>query len=204
VKKLPLLDRFEICLAGTGGQGVLTLGRILGQSLALEHGYFVTQTQTYGAEARGGSSRSDLVISSRPISHPGTDRIDLLAALSQEAANRLLPLLKPGGVLLVNTSLVAHVPTSRFLGLPFTGLARDRLGLPQAMNTIVLGAVTHLLPFARKALVERTLEQSLPPKILPLNLKAFELGLREAKKAFHPSPWDTGAEAAEPEGEETS
>ena len=63
-KQQIVLDRFEICLSGLGGQGVQTLGKILGQALALGHGYYVTQTQSYGPEARGGASRSDLVISS--------------------------------------------------------------------------------------------------------------------------------------------
>ncbi len=79
------LNRFEICLSGLGGQGILTLGKIMGGALALGHGYYVTQTQSYGPEARGGASRSDLVISSIPISYPKTDKIDLLVALSQEA-----------------------------------------------------------------------------------------------------------------------
>uniref|UniRef100_UPI0025BE497D 2-oxoacid:acceptor oxidoreductase family protein n=1 Tax=Desulfonatronospira sp. TaxID=1962951 RepID=UPI0025BE497D len=55
------LDRFEVRLSGLGGQGILTLGRIMGQALALDHGYEVTQTQSYGPEARGGASRCDLV-----------------------------------------------------------------------------------------------------------------------------------------------
>jgi len=193
MKKQPRmeLDRFEICLSGLGGQGVQTLGKILGQALALGHGYYVTQTQSYGPEARGGASRSDLVISSSPISYPKTDKIDLLVALSQEACNRYFGLIKPGGALMVNTSLVKQIPTNRYLGLPFTDLAQDKLGLPQAMNTIVLGAMTFLLPFARRTVIKKSLEQTLPPKIRPINLKALNLGHREAEKRFTdlPTAW---------------
>lgn len=178
------LERFEICLSGLGGQGVLTLGKVMGQALALDHGYYVTQTQSYGPEARGGASRTDLVISTKPISYPKTDKIDLLVALSQEACNQYFTLLKRRSVLLVNTSLVRQVPTNRYLGLPFTDMAKDDLGLPQAMNTIVLGAVTHLLPFAKKATMKKSLESSLPAKIIKINLKAFEMGYKRAAKEF--------------------
>lgn len=183
------LERFEICLSGLGGQGVLTLGKVLGQALALDHGYYVTQTQSYGPEARGGSSRTDLVVSSSSISYPKTDKIDLLVALSQEACNSYFGLLKKNSLLLVNTSLVKQVPTNRYLGLPFTDMARDELGLVQAMNTIVLGAVTFLLPFARKATMKKSLEAALPQKIVPINLKAFEMGHKRANKEFK-EPFD--------------
>lgn len=178
------LDRFEVCLSGLGGQGVLTLGKVMGQALALDHGYFVTQTQSYGPEARGGASRTDLVISSSPISYPKTDKIDLLVALSQEACNKYFTLLKPRGLLLVNTSLVKQVPTNKYLGLPFTDMAKDELGLVQAMNTIVLGAVSFLLPFAQKATMKKSLEAALPAKIIEINLKAFEMGYKRAAKEF--------------------
>jgi 2-oxoglutarate ferredoxin oxidoreductase subunit gamma len=183
-----LIERYEICLSGLGGQGVQTLGKILGASLALSHGYYVTQTQSYGPEARGGASRSDLVISSKPISYPKTDKIDLLAALSQEACNRYYSLLKPGGILLVNTTLVKQTPTNKFIGLPFTELAAEKLKLPQAMNTIVLGAIATLLPFAKRSLIKKTLEDTLPAKIREINVKAFQLGLKEADKTFGDAP----------------
>jgi len=178
------LDRFEICLSGLGGQGVLTLGKVMGQALALDHGYFVTQTQSYGPEARGGASRTDLVVSSKPISYPKTDKIDLLVALSQEACNKYFTLLKPRGVLLLNTTLVKQIPTNKYKGLPFTDMAKDDLGLVQAMNTIVLGAVTFLLPFAQKATMKKSLEAALPRKIIDINLKAFEMGFTRAQQDF--------------------
>ncbi|MBU1003791.1 MAG: 2-oxoacid:acceptor oxidoreductase family protein [Proteobacteria bacterium] len=182
------IHRFEICLSGLGGQGVLTLGKIMGQALALGHGFNVAQTQSYGPEARGGASRTDLVISTLPISYPKTDKIDLLVALSQEACNKYFQLLKPGSILLVNTTLVKQVPTNQFLGLPFTEIAMDKLKLVQAMNTLVLGACTFLLPFARRAAMRKSLEDALPAKIVDINLKAFNMGYRDAQKAFGESP----------------
>ena len=196
MRKLQAIERFEIRLSGTGGQGLITLGRILGHSLALGHGYNVTQTQSYGPEARGGSSRADVVISSQPISFPKTENLDLLVALSQQACNSYYRFLKRGGVLLVDTELVQHAPTNQFVGLPFTNLAKEKIGNPLTLNTIVLGAVTHLLSYAEPRVVRKSLEENLPPKIQALNVKAFNLGLREAKKHLGEAPaiWQTAAE----------
>ena len=186
------IERFEICLSGLGGQGVLTLGKVMGQALALGHGFNVAQTQSYGPEARGGASRTDLVVSTQPISYPKTDKIDLLVALSQEACNKYFQHLKRESILLVNSTLVTQVPTNQYLALPFTELARDRLKLVQAMNTIVLGACTFLLPFAKRLAMKKSLEAALPPKIIDINIKAFTMGYKEAEKAFGTPPalWD--------------
>ncbi len=73
---------------------------------------------------------------------------------------------------------------NQFIGLPFTKLAKDKLGLVQAMNTIVLGAATYLLPFAQQRTMRKNLEEILPEKIRPINVKAFNMGFREAKKNF--------------------
>ena len=198
--KRPDLKRFELRLSGLGGQGIITLGKILGHGLALGHGYYVTQTQSYGPEARGGSSRADLVISSNPISYPKTENLDLLVALSQEACNNYYRYLKHHGVLLVDTSMVNSAPTNVFLGLPFTTLAKERIGVPQALNTVVMGAIGHLLPFVDKRLLRKSLEENLPPKLHAVNLQAFDLGYRQAKKTFGPAPdiW-TSAEALDAE-----
>ncbi|BDV00621.1 pyruvate ferredoxin oxidoreductase subunit gamma [Thermodesulfomicrobium sp. WS] len=178
------IDRFEIRLSGLGGQGILTLGRILGQALALEHGYHVAQTQSYGPEARGGASRADVVVSSRPISYPKPVNLDLLVALSQEACNLYYRDLKAEGLLLVDADMVPQPPTNRFCALPFTALAREKLGNAQAMNIVCLGALVHVLPMLSLKAVKATLPAVLPPKIVELNLKAVELGHARAKKQY--------------------
>jgi 2-oxoglutarate ferredoxin oxidoreductase subunit gamma len=184
MKKNDKIERFEIRLSGLGGQGILTLGKIMGQALAIEHGFNVTQTQSYGPEARGGASRSDLVLSSNRISYPKTINLDMLVALSQEACNQYFRNLKSEGRLLVDTTLVSQTPTNNYWGLPFTELARDRVGLVQTTNTVTLGALTHLLPFMHSEAVTKSLTATLPKKILEINLKAFNLGLEEAQKEY--------------------
>jgi 2-oxoglutarate ferredoxin oxidoreductase subunit gamma len=179
---LPAPERFEIRLSGLGGQGILTMGRLLGLSLALGHGYHVAQTQSYGPEARGGASRADLVVGSVPISYPKAEYLDLLVALSQEAVASYHHYLRPDGSLLVDTDLVRQTPSNVYWGLPFSALARERAGNVQAANMVALGAVTFLLPFARRDILRKTLKAALPARFREANLKAFNLGYTEAQK----------------------
>jgi 2-oxoglutarate ferredoxin oxidoreductase subunit gamma len=188
VKPAMELNRFELRLSGLGGQGILTLGTILGSALALDHGYQVTQTQSYGPEARGGASRSDLVVSSHHISYPKPVHLDLLVALSQEACKLYFRNLKQGGFLLVDTSLVLQTPSNIFWGLPFTTLAREKAGLPQATNIVAMGALTHFLPFARQSLMKESLKRNLPARFVEANLKAFSIGLHQARKHYPEAP----------------
>ena len=181
------LNRFEVRLSGLGGQGILTLGRIMGQALALDHGYEVAQTQSYGPEARGGASRCDLVVSTGKISYPKTISLDLLVALSQEACNKYFGDLKSKGFLLVDTSLVSQTPTNIFWGLPFTTMAQ-KLGLVQTTNIVALGALTHFIPFMRATSVRKSLKEILPLKIVDINLKAFNAGFNRAKKEYPEAP----------------
>jgi 2-oxoglutarate ferredoxin oxidoreductase subunit gamma len=182
------LNRFEIRLSGLGGQGILTLGLILGSGLALDHGYEVAQTQSYGPEARGGASRSDLVISSAPISYPKPVQLDLLVALSQEACNLYFRNLRHGGALLVDTSLVHQTPSNIFWGLPFTTLAKEKAGLPQATNIVALGALSHFLPFVRPNQMKESLRRHLPARFVEANIKAFTIGLNQARKRYPEAP----------------
>ncbi|UZP68063.1 2-oxoacid:acceptor oxidoreductase family protein [Desulfovibrio mangrovi] len=203
MKKLQHIERFEMRLSGTGGQGLITLGRMLGYALAIGHGYYATQTQSYGPEARGGSSRADVVVSSKPISYPKTENLDLLVALSQQACNSYYHYMKRSGILLVDSQLVQQPPTNVYLGLPFTEMATKKIGNPMTLNTIVLGAVTHLLPFADVKAMRTALLENLPKKIHEVNLKAFNLGLKQAKQKFGDAPnlWQSAEAGAEAEAD---
>ena len=90
--------------------------------------------------------------------------------------------MKPRGALLIDADLVRQSPSSVALALPFTRLAREKVGVPQATNVVALGAVTWLLPFAKPEAVRKSLKASLPEKIRAANIKAFNLGYSEAKK----------------------
>jgi len=175
-------DRYDIRLSGSGGQGLIFTGTILAQALGIYEGKNVTQTQSYGPEARGGASRSDIVFSSGEIYYPKALKLDLLLALTQEACDTYYLNLKDEGVLIVDSGLVDQPPAREIISLPFTQTARGDLGTPVVANMIALGAIVSLTKIALKESLIEALKSKSPPAMLDLNLKAIELGFELAKK----------------------
>ncbi|MGA9756425.1 MAG: 2-oxoacid:acceptor oxidoreductase family protein [Desulfobaccales bacterium] len=118
-------SRYEVRLAGSGGQGLILAGIILAEAGGIYDGKFVCQTQSYGPEARGGASKAEVVISDAEIDYPKAIQPDVLLAMNQKSLDAFIVDLKPGGLLLVDADLVKEVPASRSLALPFTRIARD-------------------------------------------------------------------------------
>ena len=92
----------ELRLAGLGGQGIILAGIIMAEAAGIYDGKFVAQTQAYGAAARGGFSRSDIVISDEEINYPKARELDMLLAMSQDAYEENLQYLRPEGILIVD------------------------------------------------------------------------------------------------------
>ena len=168
----------EIRIAGFGGQGVILAAAVIGKAAAIFEGGYATMTQSFGPEARGGSSSAQVILSSDPILYPYVTRPDVLVVMSQEAYTRFAPQLKPGGILIAEQELVHidKIPTGvRVYGVPATRLAEE-LGRKMVLNIVMVGffgAVTNLLdPDAlRKAVAD-----SVPPAMQKLNLQAFDKG----------------------------
>src|SRR4030066_2016765 len=94
--------RFEIRLAGSGGQGLILAGIILAEAAGIYDGKFVCQTQSYGPAARGGASKAEVVISDGEIDYPKAIQPDVLLAMNQKSLDAFSSDLKPGGLLLVD------------------------------------------------------------------------------------------------------
>lgn len=174
----------EIRVAGFGGQGVILCATIIGKAVSIyEHGY-ATMTQSFGPEARGGSSSAQVILSESPILYPYVTQPDILVVMSQEAYTRFTPELKPGGLLLVERDLVrmsGPLKGVRCYGVPATRLAEE-LGRKMVLNVVMtgfFGALTNLLdPDAlRKAVAD-----SVPAGTQKLNLDAFEKGYAYGRK----------------------
>jgi 2-oxoglutarate ferredoxin oxidoreductase subunit gamma len=169
-------DRYEIRLSGSGGQGLGFAGTILAEAVGVYHGKNVVQTQSYGPEARGGASRSDIVISSGEIFYPKSMKLDLLLALTQEACDKFYTELKEGGILVVDSGLVAQLPPVKVHAFPFTQLSREKVGTPMVANIMALGTVTELSKIApREALIEAVRKRA-PKGTEERNLKALQIG----------------------------
>ena len=168
----------EIRIAGFGGQGVILAAVVIGKAKAIFEGGYATMTQSFGPEARGGSSSAQVILSNEPILYPYVTQPDVLVVMSQEASTRFLPQLKPGGILITEQELVRvdRIPNgTRAFGVPATRLA-EQLGRKVVLNIVMVGffgAVTELLDHdaLRKAVAD-----SVPPSLVNLNLQAFDKG----------------------------
>src|SRR5215831_9823370 len=96
----------EIRIAGFGGQGVILAAAVIGKAAAIFQGGYATMTQSFGPEARGGSSSAQVILSTDPILYPYVTQPDILVVMSQEAYTRFAPQLKPGGILITEKELV--------------------------------------------------------------------------------------------------
>lgn len=169
-------DRYEISLSGSGGQGLLFVGTILAQAIGIYDGKNVTQTQSYGPEARGGASRSDIVVSPGLIYYPKTIKLDLLLALTQEACDAYYLKLKEEGILVVDSNLVTQPPAREFKAFPFTQVAKEKLGTPIFANIVALGTLAALTKIVSKSALIEAIKDRAPRGTLESNLKALELG----------------------------
>lgn len=180
------MSRFEICLSGSGGQGLVLAGKILAEAIALHGGKQVVQTQSYGPEARGGASRSEIVVSDDAIDYPKITRLDLLLALTQESLTKYLPNLKEGGTLVIDPFGVKNPPSGKFklYSIPVTHIAKDQLGKVIVSNIVALGAIATLTNLISKEALEKTVLSYVPEATKELNRKALLTGFRAGEEAL--------------------
>jgi 2-oxoglutarate ferredoxin oxidoreductase subunit gamma len=175
------VDRFEIRLSGSGGQGIILASIILAEAAGIFEGYHVSQTQNYGPEARGGRCKAEVVISSKQIDYPKAVQLDMLLAMNQASCDAYYYDFKPNGLLLVDSGLVEQVPTSRVVPLPFTKIARKVAGKDLVANIVALGVLAHLCPVLSINSLEAALDARVPKGTKKLNNKALQAGIKAAE-----------------------
>lgn len=168
---------WQIVLAGTGGQGLILGGVTLAKAAVLE-GKNAVQTQTYGIQSRGGYSQSEVVISDEEVYFPKCDRPDLVLALSQGGYDRYRNIISDECIILYDQDVVKSSNRVHDVGYPFSAKALD-IGNAKAINSLFLGSVLKLCPVVSKKSLAKVLEDSLPAKILAINLTALDLGYEE-------------------------
>ncbi|MFH1845169.1 MAG: 2-oxoacid:acceptor oxidoreductase family protein [bacterium] len=171
-------------IAGFGGQGVVLAGVLLGRA-ALADGLHAVQNQSYGAEARGGAARSEVIISAAPIVYPEVTAPRIMTAMSQAAVDRYLADLRPDGTLIVDTELVTRLPQDapyRILRGPFTQVAGEELGRAIVANMVMLGFLAAATGVVGRDNLRQTVRQGVPPGTEGLNLKALERGMELAEE----------------------
>lgn len=171
----------NLCVAGFGGQGVMTLGKFLADATCSSTDKNVTFFPSYGAEQRGGTANCYVVISDEMIGAPLGDVMDDLIVMNGASLEKFLPKLKRGGNLFVNSSIVTGDIEREDVSVvraPVTELALE-LGSSKVLNIIMLGVYVGYTEVIAPEIVWQTVEHKLSskPKLLPLNALAFEKGL---------------------------
>jgi 2-oxoglutarate ferredoxin oxidoreductase subunit gamma len=159
------------------------MGVILAEAIGIYDGKFVAQTQSYDPEARGGSSKSEVVVSDEEIDYPKAMKPDLLLAMNQKSCDEFYPELKEDGILIVDSTFVRQVPTPKAFQVPFTRIAREKFKREVVANIIALGALTQLTPMASARAVEAAVLARVPKGTEKLNRDALKAGMAAAKRA---------------------
>lgn len=175
--------RYEIRLSGSGGQGLILMGIILAEAIGIYEKKYVAQTQSYGPEARGGSSKSEVIISDEEIDYPKAMKLDFLLAMNQKSCDEFYPDLKEDGVLLVDSTFVSQLPTPMAYQIPFTRIAREKFKREVVANIIALGSLTQLTPIVTRRSMELAVLSRVPKGTEKLNRDALKAGILAAKKA---------------------
>ena len=171
----------EIRFSGFGGQGIVLMGYIMGKALALSEGLEAVMTQSYGPEARGGASSSDIVVSDEPIAYPFVQKPDILVAMSQEAYSKFREVAATGATVLTDADLVSPKKPDAVQAIPATRLAEE-LGRRIVANVIMLGFMTSATGIAERASLEEAIRSTVKEKTLPLNMEAFNIGYEYAQQ----------------------
>lgn len=172
------MSKRQIVFSGVGGQGLVSCGKIMGAAAIIE-GKNITMTSSYGSEARGTFTKSDLIISEEPIAFPQVEHEEIVMSLAQVAYDRYAAKLDGEAVMVYDSDEVRPDPACRAaqFGFPFTRIARS-LGYAGAANLVAAGVIVKLTGVLAAASLEQALEEkySGKEKVLATNLAAFRAG----------------------------
>ncbi len=176
--------RKDIRIAGFGGQGIILAGIVTGKAAALLDNLNAVQTQSYGPEARGGASKTEVVISDEKIDYPKVQRPDIFVALSQAGLDAYLHDLKEGGILIIDPDMIKEEELLPFVEehdiklykAPVTRTAVEKIGLKIVANIVMIGAITRMTKVISEEAARQAVAESVPPGTEKKNLEAFEAG----------------------------
>ena len=175
--------RKEIRFSGSGGQGVILASVILGTAAALYENKHAVQSQSYGPEARGGASKADVIISDEPVKYPKARNIDFMLCLTQKAADKYLPDLKEGGLVLIDSDYV-DVPENgkyKVVKLPISSTTYEKQGKLIALNIVSLSAFVEVTKLVSEDSLEKAVLQAAPKGTEDFNMEAVKIGRELAK-----------------------
>jgi len=179
----------EIIIAGFGGQGVLSMGKILAYS-GIMQGMEVSWMPSYGPEMRGGTANVTVILSDEPVSSPVLNQFDTAIILNQQSMDKFEPMVKPGGILLYDNNGITRHPQRADIGIYCVEAAVEAAKTdPRIFNMIVLGGYLAVRPILDLDHVVEGLRKSLPErhhKLIPLNQQALSAGMELVKEVKKP------------------
>ncbi|KUO73661.1 MAG: 2-oxoglutarate ferredoxin oxidoreductase subunit gamma [Clostridia bacterium BRH_c25] len=170
------MGKYEVRLSGSGGQGLLLAGIILAEG-AINDGKNAVQTQSYGPEARGGASKSEVIVSDDAIDFPKVRSCDILLALTQKSYEQYSLGLKDDGILIIDNSVNVEVEgNKKIYSVPILDTAVKELGKPMVTNIVALGAIVEITKMVSKESLEKAVLARVPKGTEELNRKALSMG----------------------------
>ena len=172
----------EIIISGFGGQGVLSMGKILAYSGLMEDKE-VTWMPAYGPEQRGGTANVTVIVSDERISSPILSKYDIAVVLNQPSLEKFEPKIKPGGILIYDGFGIIYKPTRKDITI-YEINAMDKaaeMKNGKVFNMIVLGGLLKVAPVVSDKGVEKALKKTLPERhhdLIPLNMEALKEGAK--------------------------
>lgn len=172
----------EMVFSGFGGQGVLSMGKLLAYA-AMKEGKEISWMPSYGPEMRGGTANCIVNVSDEPISSPVVTAYDVVVVLNQPSLKKFEPRVKKGGVLIWESSTIKEGPTRddiNIYAIPAIDKASNELKNVKVMNMLVLGSLVKIMNIVKKDSLLIALKETLPArhhKLIPLNEEAIEMGM---------------------------
>lgn len=176
----------EIIIAGFGGQGVLSMGKILAYS-GLMQGQEVAWMPSYGPEMRGGTSNVTVIVSDDRVSSPILTQYDTVIILNQQSMDKFENSVKPGGILIYDPNGITRHPERKDITIYKVEASHvaTEMGNQKIFNMIVLGGFLKIKPIVKMENVIKGLKKSIPErnhKLLPLNEQAIQKGMEIVEK----------------------
>lgn len=176
----------EIIIAGFGGQGVMSMGKILAYAAA-GSGMEVSWMPSYGPEQRGGTANVTVIVSDERISSPIVGQYDIVVALNQQSLTKFESKVKSGGILIYDTYGITEPPLRGDIRIYSVGAMQTAIdnGMQKTFNTLILGAIVGVAPIVHTQSIIGGLKQSLPERyhhLLAANEEAIAIGKQLPKE----------------------
>ncbi|QGG46506.1 2-oxoacid:acceptor oxidoreductase family protein [Heliorestis convoluta] len=179
-------DNWEIRLGGTGGQGLITGGIILAEAAILD-GKVAVQSQSYGPESRGGSSKAEVIISNEEIDYMKVKDADLLLVMSPEAAEKYKDEVKDNAIIIVDSTYVKEFSASKgkVYEVKISHLARHEAGRELVANIVALAVIVGITKVVSRDALEQAVLARIPKGTEELNKKALAVGFKAIEEVLN-------------------